>query len=481
MPTASDEGTMAIAGKLTTEPASQTLGPRSEGRTTPAPRLGAIRAARVAADVLAIGSVVALSFLLRFRWHVAEWTPAPFDVAGHVAVTVLWFTAVLAAMGIDRLYDEDTLGSSGEIGRVGRAIVVGVAAVSTVVFLLRLVSVSRGWFLLVAVGSFAALALDRRGFAWGLGRLRAQGRLRRPAILVTDADPNEEASFGEFDVILRVHPRVLPSVVRELGEPEGRGTRPALIVDGSAVHEEDLWRLVLHAGEARVPVYVRSPVRSVSADRLTVRELDGRTIVKVAPPALSGFRAVEKRSFDVIVSASMLVLLALPMLAIAVTVLVSSGRPVFYGQQRVGLGGRLFTMWKFRTMPTDAETASGPVWATKGDPRCTPLGRVLRRLSLDELPQLWNVLRGDMSVVGPRPERPLFVAEFSERFRWYRYRDRTRPGMTGLAQVRGLRGDSPLEPRLESDNRYIEHWTLSLDLRIMLRTVVEAVRGRGAV
>jgi lipopolysaccharide/colanic/teichoic acid biosynthesis glycosyltransferase len=177
----------------------------------------------------------------------------------------------------------------------------------------------------------------------------------------------------------------------------------------------------------------------------------------------------------------MLVLLALPMLAIAVTVLVSSGRPVFYGQQRVGLGGRLFTMWKFRTMPTDAETASGPVWATKGDPRCTPLGRVLRRLSLDELPQLWNVLRGDMSVVGPRPERPLFVAEFSERFRWYRYRDRTRPGMTGLAQVRGLRGDSPLEPRLESDNRYIEHWTLSLDLRIMLRTVVEAVRGRGAV
>jgi lipopolysaccharide/colanic/teichoic acid biosynthesis glycosyltransferase len=137
-------------------------------------------------------------------------------------------------------------------------------------------------------------------------------------------------------------------------------------------------------------------------------------------------------------------------------------------------------MWKFRTMGVDAEAETGPVWASRGDPRRTRLGRILRRLSLDELPQLWNVLCGHMSVVGPRPERPTFVASFSEGDPWYRFRHRIRPGITGLAQVRGLRGDTPLAPRVESDNWYIEHWSVGLDLRIAARTVAEVFGGRNA-
>jgi lipopolysaccharide/colanic/teichoic acid biosynthesis glycosyltransferase len=129
----------------------------------------------------------------------------------------------------------------------------------------------------------------------------------------------------------------------------------------------------------------------VATDRLTTREIDGRTIVKVAPPALVGLRAFEKRAFDVVVSGITLAVFAAAMAAIAAAVLVSSGRPILYGQQRVGRAGRVFRMWKFRTMRVDAEAETGPVWATKDDPRRTRVGRVLRTWSLDEMPQLWNV------------------------------------------------------------------------------------------
>jgi putative colanic acid biosynthesis UDP-glucose lipid carrier transferase len=137
-------------------------------------------------------------------------------------------------------------------------------------------------------------------------------------------------------------------------------------------------------------------------------------------------------------------------------------------------------MWKFRSMVVDAEVESGPVWAVKGDPRRTPIGRFLRASSLDELPQLWNVLSGRMSIVGPRPERPGFVETFNDELPDYGARHRIRPGITGLAQVRGLRGDTDLAPRVDADNRYIEHWSLSLDLAIAVRTVLEVVRHRNA-
>jgi lipopolysaccharide/colanic/teichoic acid biosynthesis glycosyltransferase len=170
------------------------------------------------------------------------------------------------------------------------------------------------------------------------------------------------------------------------------------------------------------------------------------------------------------------------MAVVALAVAVTSGRPILYGQLRVGKDGRPFRLWKFRTMraETEVETETAPVWAGRNDPRRTRVGRVLRRFSLDELPQLWNVLCGDMSMVGPRPERPVFVTRFCEDDPWYAFRHRIRPGITGLAQVRGLRGDTPLEPRIESDNWYIEHWSLGLDVRVAVRTMLEVLRGRNA-
>jgi len=146
----------------------------------------------------------------------------------------------------------------------------------------------------------------------------------------------------------------------------------------------------------------------------------------------------------------------------------------------MGLDGHRFGMLKFRTMRAGAEQASGPVFARRGDPRVTPLGRVLRRLSLDELPQLWNVVRGEMSLVGPRPERAPFIEEFRSRLPGYMLRQSVKAGMTGWAQVHGLRGDSSLEERLRYDLEYIDRWSLLFDLEILGRTAVQVVVGRNA-
>jgi exopolysaccharide biosynthesis polyprenyl glycosylphosphotransferase len=166
-----------------------------------------------------------------------------------------------------------------------------------------------------------------------------------------------------------------------------------------------------------------------------------------------------------------LLIAALPMAAIAIAVKLSSPGPVFYRQRRVGFDGRPFDLIKFRTMRVDAEKDSGPVWATQDDPRRTPIGRFLRRTSLDELPNLFNVLAGDLSLVGPRPERPEFIEQFRSEIPRYMLRHKIKAGMTGYAQVRGLRGQTSLRKRIQHDVHYIKHWSILLDIRILLQTV----------
>jgi putative colanic acid biosynthesis UDP-glucose lipid carrier transferase len=171
-------------------------------------------------------------------------------------------------------------------------------------------------------------------------------------------------------------------------------------------------------------------------------------------------------------SGTALVLL-LPVLAIiAIAVRLSDGGSVLYRQVRVGLDRRRFTIIKFRSMQEDAERDLGAIWSVPGDPRCTRLGRHLRRFGLDELPQLWNVLRGEMSLVGPRPERPEFTREFRNEHHGYDVRHIVRPGITGYAQIHGWRGYTSLEERLRHDIYYITNWSLKLDLYILAMTVV---------
>ena len=181
-----------------------------------------------------------------------------------------------------------------------------------------------------------------------------------------------------------------------------------------------------------------------------------------------------KRVFDVVVASLGLIVAAPALLVIAAAVKLTSHGPVFFKQCRIGQRGEPFDVLKFRTMAVNQDSAT--TWSVERDPRITPLGRVLRRLSLDELPQLWNVLRGDMSLVGPRPERPHFVDLFAQSVQRYGDRHRVPVGMTGLAQVNGLRGDTNIDQRALYDNLYIESWSLWLDVTILVRTLVAVVR-----
>ena len=189
---------------------------------------------------------------------------------------------------------------------------------------------------------------------------------------------------------------------------------------------------------------------------------------------------VLKRVFDV-AFAGFVMIAGLPLFAlIAMAIKLNSPGPVFFGQERVGLNGHNFKMYKFRTMKVDSAAESATRWTTANDPRCTALGRLLRKTSLDELPQFFNVLKGEMSVVGPRPERPYFVKKFLEEISHYDTRHRLKVGITGWAQVNGWRGDTSIAKRFEYDLYYLQNWTLWLDLRIVLMTVFKGLLSKHA-
>ncbi|MBI3585966.1 MAG: undecaprenyl-phosphate glucose phosphotransferase [Ignavibacteriales bacterium] len=213
--------------------------------------------------------------------------------------------------------------------------------------------------------------------------------------------------------------------------------------------------------------------------RVRIKELEGIPFINIKGVPLSTWNIILKRSFDAFVAVLVLILASPLFLLIAVLVKLDSKGPVFFLQERVGLDGVPFQVMKFRTMRTDAEKDTGPVWTTKSDPRTTNTGKFLRRFSLDEIPQLLNVLRGDMSIVGPRPERPHFVEQFKE-IPKYLDRHRVKTGMTGWAQVNGLRGNAPIEERTKYDVYYVENWSLIFDLKIILKTIRAVLFGEDA-
>jgi len=239
-------------------------------------------------------------------------------------------------------------------------------------------------------------------------------------------------------------------------------------------------QLIEIANRECIDVKVVPDLLQVIALRARLEDLDGVPIININDVPLQGFNSVVKRMIDVAIAAVALVALSGPLALIALLIRMTSPGPVLYRQERMGLDGRSFSVFKFRSMFHDAERDTGPVWTRKDDPRRTPVGRVLRRFNLDELPQLWNVLRGDMSLVGPRPERPFFVQQFKDRVPQYMLRHKVKSGMTGWAQVNGWRGDTSIEKRIEYDLYYIEHWSVGLDFKILWLTVLRGFFQRHA-
>jgi exopolysaccharide biosynthesis polyprenyl glycosylphosphotransferase len=232
---------------------------------------------------------------------------------------------------------------------------------------------------------------------------------------------------------------------------------------------------------AKVATRVYPNVFQLITSDLSIGHLGGLPLLTVRDSVLRGWRLTLKRAVDIVGSGVGLVLLSPIMLLVALLIKLDSRGGVFYTQERMGLDSKPFQMIKFRSMDEGAEDETGPVWATKEDPRRTRSGALIRRYSIDELPQFINVFMGDMSLVGPRPERPVFVQQFKEIIPRYVERHQEKAGLTGWAQVNGLRGDTSIVERTKYDLYYIENWSILFDFKIILRTFFTFFRDKAAI
>lgn len=243
---------------------------------------------------------------------------------------------------------------------------------------------------------------------------------------------------------------------------------------------ERLEQVLQNLGEETVDIKVIPDLLRFMNIQSGVEDFDGLPVVHLNSSPLYGWNVVMKRLTDVVISSAAIILTSPLMLLIALLIKLESKGPIIFRQERVGLDGNTFLMLKFRSMYVDAEKHTGPVWARAGDDRCTRLGAILRRLSLDELPQFFNVWKGDMSLVGPRPERAVFVEDFKKSIPRYMLRLKMKAGLTGWAQINGWRGNTSLEKRIEYDLYYIKNWSLLFDMRILVMTLWKGVFSRHA-
>jgi exopolysaccharide biosynthesis polyprenyl glycosylphosphotransferase len=309
--------------------------------------------------------------------------------------------------------------------------------------------------LMVGTGAGSELLLQRMG-------MFPQYGFQVCGVLADELRPGEV--FAGTPVVGRVEE--LPERARELAVDQ-------VFIALGGDDRARLLRLVKLCEDQQLVFKVIPDLLDVISSRAEVDAIDGLPVVGIRRSRLVGWNAALKRALDVIASALGLVLLSPFLLLFAALIKITSpGGPVLFRQERIGRERRPFTVLKFRTMIPDAEAVSGPTVAQPGDSRTTALGRLLRRTSVDELPQLWNVLRGDMSLVGPRPQPTFFDERYSTEVPRYLERQRVRPGLTGWAEVNDLRGAAPIVDRTIYDVYYIENWSLPLDLKIIALTVL---------
>lgn len=276
-----------------------------------------------------------------------------------------------------------------------------------------------------------------------------------------------------MDVPVLGHLADLPAIIQQHDVSE-------VIIGLPDATRQELLSIISLCERGRVSIKIFPDVFQIMATEVNIGHLNGLPLLTVRDVALRGWRLTLKRTVDVIGSAIGLIFFSPLLLLMAILIKLESRGPVFYAQKRMGLDAKSFPCLKFRSMRQDAEAETGPVWASKDDPRRTRIGAFIRRFSIDEFPQLINVLLGQMSLVGPRPERPVFVEHFRRSIPRYMDRHREKAGITGWAQVNGLRGDTSIIERTKYDLWYIENWSLWLDFKIILRTVFNVLSDRHA-
>lgn len=266
---------------------------------------------------------------------------------------------------------------------------------------------------------------------------------------------------------------------REISQVIEAQTVDEVIIGMPEASHQDILSIIANCERERVAIKVFPDVFQIMATEVSIGDLNGLPLLSVRDVALRGWKLTVKRLMDFAISSVLLVLFSPLMLLVALLIKLESPGAVFYVQERMGLDGKPFKMIKFRSMRVDADVA-GTGWTTPNDNRRTRLGTFIRRFSIDEMPQFVNILLGDMSLVGPRPERPVYVEQFRQSIPRYMERHREKAGLTGWAQVNGLRGDTSIIERTKYDLWYIENWSILLDIKIMLRTVIQIFLDKNA-
>ena len=457
---------------------------------------GLVALASLGVDLGALALTTGLAFLVRFRlgWD-PELPPNRFLFFLPVNLTFV-VASVLTGLALGLYTRHRTAGPVDRLAWVAGAVTLGallMVAATFFVFTDRLEFVRLLIVYMWVIGILAVFtgrsllawllqALSRRGLgvervvivgAGDEGRavlarmLTDLGRRFRVVGFLDDFAEAVEAGGGAFPVLGPV--ASLAAVIAEHDIDK-------VVVAVPSLAHDSLLEILERAEASYADVWLLPDLFQLMVSPVTEGGVRGLPLIAVNQVRLRGLSRLLKRTLDLTVAITGLVLLSVPMLAVALAIKLDSRGPVFYVQTRVGRDGRRFPFIKFRTMIEDAER-HGQTWTVPDDPRVTRIGRFLRPHAIDELPQLINVLKGDLSLVGPRPERPGYVQQFEREYSRYMVRHRERAGMTGWAQVNGLRGDSSIEDRTRYDLYYVENWSLLFDLRILLRTLVTVLRG----
>jgi len=448
-----------------------------------------------------VTAAVLISYWYRYNSHLDK-IPVPGseapDFARYLQAIPVLVVIMATALAVNRAYAQ-TRGRSfvdEAYGLIG-GMFVGSILILAVMSLYRGFSYSRLMVIYVAAFSAVLLIVFRLVMRVTLSRLRRRG-LGTTRALVVGSGAGAEALIHRLEMFPEYGYELIGVIDDHLRLGEDYHRVPVIGGRGDLAHmvmrhsvdevfmalppgdDRELLGLIDVIADTRAEIKILPGLLDIMASGVVADDIDGIPLVGVRRSRLVNANLVVKRVFDLVLSV-LLLIPGIPLMAIiAIAIRLDSPGPAVYRQERVGKDGRAFTAYKFRSMMPDAEADTGPVFTSRADPRITKVGRFLRRTSFDEVPQVLNVLRGEMSLVGPRPERPHFVAQFEQEVAGYAQRHEVRPGITGWAQLNDLRQDTSIEQRTIYDTYYVDNWSLTFDLKILVTTFIRVFAHRNA-
>lgn len=440
-------------------------------------------------DLFLSGLAFVVAYLLRFSvFSPGERTVANLDLSSYIFFGVLLAISQAVVFSLLGLYrNHKFLSFINEIGLLFAGAIVNIAFSFAILYYLRIYEVSRLLPVFYGASLILLVTLGHMAFRSAIYRISST-KDRKPVVIVgtgvtarraTEAFERNPLYGYEVKGFILEDPQdeVLVASDRVLGTLDGfeglmEGLVPRhLVFAGDHGTNDRLRRLLEVCDRHGIQFHVVPSLGELVTANGLLETLNGLPLISIRDiPARSGFNRILKRTFDIVFSGLFLLVFSPLYLLIALAVKVTSPGPVFFLQDRVGLDNKVFKILKFRTMRVQTEQASNTKWTTKDDPRITPIGKFLRKSSLDEIPQFINIFLGQMSVVGPRPERPYFVEQFKDQYHYFQRRHAVKAGLTGWAQINGLRGDTSIQDRIDADIYYIENWTFFLDLKIVFLT-----------